>query len=150
MARRLRYLAYREMSRWVEVLLELMHVSNWGGFCSAGVSPACQRWQARRLRYAARRLRYVACREMSCWAEVSYGCLLTTQCTRLRSGYGLERPAAVRAGILIRLMARFSSAFAALLIGEKLFFYHAAGFAMAAGGAILGCLRSEPVLSSQA
>jgi len=64
--------------------------------------------------------------------------------------YGVERVGAVRAGILIHLMAVFSSVFAALFIGEQLFPYHAAGFVLVAGGAILGCLRPEPVISSQA
>ena len=63
--------------------------------------------------------------------------------------YGVERVGAVRAGILIHLMPVFSSAFAALFIGERLFFYHAAGFVLVAGGATLGCLRPALVLSSQ-
>ena len=63
--------------------------------------------------------------------------------------YGVERVGAVRAGILIHLMAVFSSVFAALFIGEQLFPYHAAGFVLVAGGAILGCLKPEPVLSSR-
>lgn len=63
--------------------------------------------------------------------------------------YGVERVGAVRAGILIHLMPVFSSVFAAQFIGEQLFPYHAAGFVLVAGGAILGCLRPEPVLSSQ-
>jgi hypothetical protein len=57
---------------------------------------------------------------------------------------------AVRGGILIHLMPVFSSVFAAVFIGERLFPYHAAGFVFVAGGAILGCLRSEPVILSQA
>ena len=64
--------------------------------------------------------------------------------------YGIERVGAVRGGILIHLMPVFSSVFAALFIGERLFPYHAAGFVLVAGGAILGCLRPEPVISSQA
>ena len=63
--------------------------------------------------------------------------------------YGVERVGAVRAGILIHLMAVFSSVFAALFIGESLYLYHAAGFVLVAGGAILGCLKPEPVLSSR-
>jgi drug/metabolite transporter (DMT)-like permease len=63
--------------------------------------------------------------------------------------YGVERVGAVRAGILIHLMPVFSSVFAALFIGEQLFPYHAAGFVLVAGGAILGCLKPEPVLSSR-
>lgn len=62
--------------------------------------------------------------------------------------YGVERVGAVRAGILIHLMAVFSSVFAALFIGERLYLYHAIGFILVAGGATLGCLRPEPVLSS--
>lgn len=64
--------------------------------------------------------------------------------------YGVERVGAVRAGILIHLMPVFSSIFAALFIGEQLLAYHAAGFVLVAGGAILGCLKPEPVISSQA
>ena len=63
--------------------------------------------------------------------------------------YGVERVGPVRGGILIHLMPVFSSLFAALFIGERLYLYHAAGFFLVAGGAILGCLRPEPVLSSQ-
>jgi drug/metabolite transporter (DMT)-like permease len=74
------------------------------------------------------------------------GALATLVSTVLFS-YGVERVGAVRAGILIHLMAVFSSLFAALFIGERLYIYHAAGFVMVAGGAILGCFRPEPVLS---
>ena len=77
------------------------------------------------------------------------GALATLISTALFS-YGVERVGAVRAGILIHLMPVFSSVFATLFIGERLFFYHAAGFVLVAGGAIVGCLRPEPVLSSQA
>ncbi|MGP1677218.1 MAG: DMT family transporter [Burkholderiales bacterium] len=77
------------------------------------------------------------------------GALATLVSTALFS-YGVERVGAVRAGILIHLMPVFSSVFATLFIGERLLFYHAAGFVLVAGGAILGCLRSEPVLSSRA
>ena len=65
-------------------------------------------------------------------------------------GYGVERVGAVRAGILIHLMPVFSAVFAALFIGERLFAYDVLGFVLVAGGAILGCLKAEPVLSSQA
>jgi drug/metabolite transporter (DMT)-like permease len=65
-------------------------------------------------------------------------------------GYGVERVGAVRAGILIHLMPVFSAVFAALFIGERLFVYDVLGFVLVAGGAILGCLKAEPVLSSQA
>ena len=77
------------------------------------------------------------------------GAIATLVSTVLFS-YGVERVGAVRAGILIHLMAVFSSIFAALFIGERLFIYHAVGFVMVAGGAILGCLRPEPVILSAA
>ncbi|MBE0615015.1 MAG: DMT family transporter [Burkholderiales bacterium] len=77
------------------------------------------------------------------------GALATLVSTALFS-FGVERVGAVRAGILIHLMPVFSSVFATLFIGERLLVYHAAGFVLVAGGAILGCLRREPVLSSGA
>lgn len=77
------------------------------------------------------------------------GALATLVSTALFS-YGVERVGAVRAGILIHLMPVFSSVFATLFIGERLYPYHAAGFVLVAGGAILGCLKPEPVLSFQA
>ena len=84
------------------------------------------------------------------WLGLLYiGAVVTLVSTVLFS-YGVDRVGAVRAGILIHLMPVFSSAFAALFIGERLFLYHAAGFVLVAGGAILGCLKPEPVLSSQA
>jgi drug/metabolite transporter (DMT)-like permease len=76
--------------------------------------------------------------------------VFATLVTTVLFSYGVERVGAVRGGILIHLMPVFSSLFAALFIGEQLFIYHAAGFVMVAGGAILGCLRPEPVLSSRA
>ena len=84
------------------------------------------------------------------WLGLIYiGALATLVSTALFS-YGVERVGAVRAGILIHLMPVFSSVFATLFIGERLHIYHAAGFVFVAGGAILGCLRPEPVLSFQA
>ena len=77
------------------------------------------------------------------------GALATLVSTALFS-YGVERVGAVRAGILIHLMPVFSSLFATLFIGERLHLFHAAGFVLVAGGAILGCLKAEPVLSSKA
>jgi drug/metabolite transporter (DMT)-like permease len=77
------------------------------------------------------------------------GAVATLVSTALFS-YGVQRVGAVRAGILIHLMPVFSSLFATLFIGERLLGFHAAGFVLVAGGAILGCIRPEPVLSSHA
>jgi drug/metabolite transporter (DMT)-like permease len=84
------------------------------------------------------------------WLGLLYIGVVATLFSAVLFSYGVERVGAVRAGILIHLMAVFSSLFAALFIGERLFPYHAAGFVLVAGGAILGCLKPEPVLSSQA
>jgi len=84
------------------------------------------------------------------WLGLLYIGAVATLVSTVLFSYGVERVGAVRAGILIHLMAVFSSLFAALFIGERLFVYHALGFVMVAGGAILGCIRPEPVLSSTA
>ena len=84
------------------------------------------------------------------WLGLLYIGAVATLVSAVLFSYGVERVGAVRAGILIHLMPVFSSVFAALFIGERLFPYHAAGFVLVAGGAILGCLKQEPVLSSRA
>lgn len=84
------------------------------------------------------------------WLGLLYVGAVATLGSAVLFSYGVERVGAVRAGILTHSMALFSSVFAALFIGERLFIYHAAGFVMVAGGAILGCLRPKPVISSQA
>ena len=83
------------------------------------------------------------------WLGLLYIGAVATLVSAVLFSYGVERVGAVRAGILIHLMPVFSSVFAALFIGERLFPYHAAGFVLVAGGAILGCLKQEPVLSSR-
>jgi len=83
------------------------------------------------------------------WLGLLYIGAVATLVSSVLFSYGVERVGAVRAGILIHLMPVFSSVFAALFIGERLVLYHAAGFVLVAGGAILGCLRPEPVLSSR-
>lgn len=51
--------------------------------------------------------------------------------------YAVERVGAVRAGVLVHLMPVFASVFAVLLLGEHVHVFHAAGFALVAGGALL-------------
>jgi drug/metabolite transporter (DMT)-like permease len=84
------------------------------------------------------------------WLSLLYIGALPTLAAGILFSYGVEHVGPVRAGILIHLMPVFASIFAAAFIGEQLFPDHAAGFVLVAGGAILGCLRREPVLSSQA
>lgn len=63
-------------------------------------------------------------------------------------GYGIARIGAVQAGIFTHLVPVFAAIFATLTIGERLHAFHAAGFALIAGGAILCCLTPAPMLSS--
>jgi drug/metabolite transporter (DMT)-like permease len=51
--------------------------------------------------------------------------------------FAVERVGAVRAGVLVHLMPVFASVFAVLLLGEHVHWFHAAGFALVAGGALL-------------
>jgi len=64
--------------------------------------------------------------------------------------YGLMRVGPVQAGIFTHLVPVFTAVFAAAILGEKLQPFHAAGFVLVAGGALLCCLRPDPVLSSRA
>lgn len=73
---------------------------------------------------------------------------LPTLAAMLLYGYGVGRVGAVQAGIFTHLVPVFSAIFATLLIGERLHAFHAAGFALIAGGAVLCCLTPSPMLSS--
>jgi drug/metabolite transporter (DMT)-like permease len=83
------------------------------------------------------------------WLGLLYIGALPTLAAGLLYSHGVEHVGAVRAGILIHLMPVFSSFFAVSFIGEQLHLYHAGGFVLVAGGAILGCIKAEPVLSSR-
>ena len=75
---------------------------------------------------------------------------LPTLVAMLLFGYGVARVGAVQAGIFTHLVPVFTALFAAAFIGERLHAFHAAGFLLVAGGALLCCLRPDPVLSSRA
>src|SRR4051812_46395722 len=62
--------------------------------------------------------------------------------------YGVERVGAVRAGVLVHLMPVFASLFAVLLLGEHVHLFHAAGFGLVAGGALLALNAPTRLLSS--
>jgi drug/metabolite transporter (DMT)-like permease len=62
--------------------------------------------------------------------------------------YGVERVGAVRAGVLVHLMPVFSSLFAVLLLGEHVHLFHAVGFALVAGGALLALTAPSRLVSS--
>jgi len=63
--------------------------------------------------------------------------------------YAVERVGAVRAGVLVHLMPVFASVFAVLLLGEHVHLFHAAGFALVAGGALLALAAPARLLTSQ-
>jgi drug/metabolite transporter (DMT)-like permease len=75
---------------------------------------------------------------------------LPTLVAMLLFGHAVVRVGAVQGGIFTHLVPVFTAAFAAAFLGERLEPYHAAGFVLVAGGAILCCLRPEPMLSSRA
>lgn len=62
--------------------------------------------------------------------------------------YAVARVGAVRAGVLVHLMPVFASVFAMLLLGEHVRLFHAAGFALVAGGALLALAAPARLLSS--
>ncbi len=62
--------------------------------------------------------------------------------------YGVERVGAVRAGVLVHLMPVFASIFAVVLLGEQVHLFHAAGFGLVAGGALLALKAPTRLLSS--
>jgi drug/metabolite transporter (DMT)-like permease len=75
---------------------------------------------------------------------------LPTLFAMLLFGYGATRVGAVQAGIFTHLVPVFTALLAAAFLGERLRAFHAAGFLLVAGGAVLCCLRPDPVLSSPA
>ena len=64
--------------------------------------------------------------------------------------YAVDRVGAVRAGVLVHLMPVFASVFAVLLLGEHVHVFHAVGFALVAGGALLALSAPARLLSSPA
>ena len=64
--------------------------------------------------------------------------------------YGVVRVGPVQAGIFTHLVPVFTALLAVAILGERLQPFHAAGFVLIAGGAVLCCLRPDPVLSSRA
>jgi drug/metabolite transporter (DMT)-like permease len=75
---------------------------------------------------------------------------LPTLVALLLFAHGVARVGAVQAGIFTHLVPVFTALFAAVFIGERLQAFHAVGFVLVAGGAILCCLRPDPMLSSRA
>lgn len=78
-----------------------------------------------------------------------YVAALPTLVAMMLFGFAVQRVGPVKAGIFTHLVPVFGALFATLLVGEALMPYHAVGFLLVAGGAIVSCLPAERVLSSR-
>lgn len=77
------------------------------------------------------------------WAGVAYLGVLPTLVAMMMFAWGIRHVGPVQAGLFTHLVPVFAALFATLLLGETLHAFHAAGFALVAGGAVLGCLRPD-------
>lgn len=89
----------------------------------------------------------IAAPSPSAWLGVVYLGVLPTLVAMLLFAHGIRRVGPVQAGLFTHLVPVFAALLATLLLGERLHAFHAAGFALVAGGAILGCLRPESTLA---
>ncbi|HEY3584348.1 MAG TPA: DMT family transporter, partial [Casimicrobiaceae bacterium] len=76
--------------------------------------------------------------------------LLPSLAATLLWTFGVARLGAVRAGVFTHLVPVFAALFAVTFLGEKLRAYHALGFVLVAGGALVCCLVESRMLSSKA
>lgn len=81
---------------------------------------------------------------------VTYIGLMPSLAAALLYAFGVARLGAVRAGIFTHLVPVFSAVFATTYLGERLHAFHAVGFMLVAGGAILCCLAPAAMLPSRA
>lgn len=88
----------------------------------------------------------IAMPSASAWLGVAYLGVLPTLVAMLLFAYAIRNVGPVQAGLFTHLVPVFSAVLAMLFLGERLHAFHAAGFALVAGGAILGCLRAEEPL----
>lgn len=77
------------------------------------------------------------------WAGVVYLGILPTLVAMSLFAFGIRHVGPVQAGLFTHLVPVFAALLATLLLGETLHAFHAAGFALVAGGAVLGCFRPE-------
>ena len=80
-------------------------------------------------------------------AGTVYLALLPTLVAMLLFAHGIARVGPVQAGLFTHLVPVFGAVFATIMLGERLQAFHAAGFALVAGGAVLGCLKPETALA---
>ena len=86
----------------------------------------------------------------SSWTGVVYLGVLPTLVAMLLFAHGIRHVGPVQAGLFTHLVPVFSAILATLFLGERLHAFHAAGFALVAGGAILGCLKPDDRLARRA
>ena len=77
---------------------------------------------------------------------MAYLGVLPTLVAMLLFAFAIRNVGPVQAGLSTHLVPVFSAILAVLFLDEQLHAFHAAGFALVAGGAILGCLRAEEPL----
>jgi len=92
----------------------------------------------------------IALPSASAWVGVAYLGVLPTLVAMLLFAYAIRNVGPVQAGLSTHLVPVFSAVLAVLFLDERLHAFHAAGFALVAGGAILGCLRAEEPLGRRA
>ena len=84
------------------------------------------------------------------FAAIFYIAVVPTLGAMFLHAWGVEKVGAVQSGFFLHAMPPFAALFAALLLGEQLHAYHAIGFVLVAGGAVLSCWKQDAVLSSRA
>jgi drug/metabolite transporter (DMT)-like permease len=94
-------------------------------------------------------MRGVATPDARSVAGLVYIGLLPSLMATLLWAFGVARLGAVRAGVFTHLVPVFAALFAVAFLGEKLYAYHALGFVLVAGGALVCCLVDGRVLSSK-
>lgn len=77
------------------------------------------------------------------WLLLLYMSAIPTLLSTLLYGYAIGRIGPAQAGVFVHAVPLFSCLFAALLAGEALYPYHAAGLLLVAGGAVLST-RPKP------
>jgi drug/metabolite transporter (DMT)-like permease len=77
-----------------------------------------------------------------------YLAAITNLGAMLLYGFAIKRIGPMQASLFIHIMPLFAVLFASLFVGEQLHWYHAAGFVLVASGAIIGCYRPAPALST--
>jgi drug/metabolite transporter (DMT)-like permease len=83
-------------------------------------------------------------------AGIAYIGLLPSLAAALLWTFGVARLGAVRAGVFMHLVPVFAALFAVTFLGERLYPYHALGFVLVAGGALVCCLVDGAILSPSA